>query len=263
MQFCAAKGITFSRVPGLEIKKSMGMQRGKNDKKDAGRIALYGYEKREKLQIQNPCSSSVERLKLLLTQRAGFVNERTAVNQRMKHIIAMMVLKSSDPIIKNYQKHVASLNKRVAEAEVQIQQLITGNDDLHQNFELITTVPGIGKVNAWMLLACTENFTRFSNGRKFGSYCGIVPFEHMSGTSIRGKSRVSHMANKQIKASLTLSARAAVNHDPELKAYYERRKLLGKHHMSILNEVKFKLVLRVFAVVNRATAYINRELLAA
>ncbi len=52
-------------------------------------------------------------------------------------------------------------------------------------------------------------------------------------------------------------AKASVEHDPEMKLYYERRLALGKKHMAIMNEVKFKLVLRTFAVVNKGEIYVK------
>lgn len=106
-----------------------------------------------------------------------------------------------------------------------------------------------------MTIAYTENFERFTGGGAYGAYIGVVPYDHSSGTSIKGRSRVSHMANKKLKADLSMAAKASALHDPEMKLYYERRTALGKRHMSVMNEVKFKLVLRMFAVVNKGEVY--------
>lgn len=136
-------------------------------------------------------------------------------------------------------------------------KLFSKEEAMNKNFGLITSIPGIGKVNGWMTIAYTENFERFPDGRAYGAYIGVVPYEHSSGTSIKGKSRVSHMANKNLKADLSMAAKASVMHDPEMKLYYERRTTLGKRHMGIMNEVKFKLVLRMFAVVNKGEVYVK------
>lgn len=66
------------------------------------------------------------------------------------------------------------------------------------------------------------------------------------------------MANKEIKATLSMAARATIVHDPEMKLYYQRRKEMGKHPMSIINEIRFKLILRMFAVVNKQEAYVDK-----
>ena len=257
VQFLQAKGIVFTRVPGLQLKKSMGMQRGKNDKIDSLRIANYGYEKREKLKAHKACSTALTRLKLLLTQRSGFVDDKKAHEHRLKELKAMMDLKKGDAALKRYQQAVDFAVKMIAKTEAEIMKLISKEEAMNKNFKLITSIPGIGNVNGWMTIAYTENFERFPNGRAYGAYIGVVPYEHSSGTSIKSKSRVSHMANKRLKADISMAAKTSVQHDPEMKLYYERRAALGKGHMGIMNEVKFKLVLRMFAVVNKGKVYVK------
>ena len=66
------------------------------------------------------------------------------------------------------------------------------------------------------------------------------------------------MANKPLKGDLSMAAKAAVEHDPEMRAYYDRRAAMGKEHMAIMNEVKVKLVLRMFAVVNKGEVYVKK-----
>ena len=60
-----------------------------------------------------------------------------------------------------------------------------------------------------------------------------------------------------------MAAKASVRHDPEMKVYYERRIQAGKKHNSIMNEVKFKLVLRMFAVVDKGEVYVKKQKLIA
>ena len=107
-----------------------------------------------------------------------------------------------------------------------------------------------------MTLAYTENFISFTNPRPYAVYVGVVPFEHTSGTSIKGRKRVSHLAHKEIKQELNQAAKTAIIHDPELKAYAER-KLKSKDYALVLNNVKFKLILRMFALVKRGENYVE------
>ncbi len=258
VQFCTSKDIAFTRVPGLQIKKSLGMQRGKNDKIDAKRIADYGFEKQAKIKAQPADNELTEKIKRFLTQRSGFINDRKANEHRMKEIQAMMDIKDSDELIKNYKQAVDFAQKMIDKAEEAIIDIVASDENMSRNYKLITTIPGIGKVNAWMTIAYTGNFTKFENGRQYAANGGVVPYDHTSGTSIKSKSRVSHMANKEIKAQLTMAAKASIAHDPEIKQYYERRAEKNKHHMSIINEVKFKLILRMFAVVNNQKDYVKK-----
>ncbi len=263
VQFCQSKQITFTRVPGLQIKKSLGMQRGKNDKIDSKRIAEYGYEKREKLKENKVCNVAITRLKQLLTQRRAFVKDRKAHEHRMKELLAMEDFKANDPTIKHYKQAVDFASKMIDKVEAQIRKIISKDEAMTRNFNLITSIPGIGEVNAWMTIAYTENFECFADGRSYGAYIGVVPYEHSSGTSIKGRSRVSQMANKPLKGDLSMAAKASVQHDPEIKEYYERRIAMGKKHMAVMNEVKFKLVLRMFAVVNKGEVYVKNPKTAA
>ena len=258
VQFLTSKQIRFTRVPGLEIKKSLGMQRGKNDKIDAMRIASYGFEKKEKLKQHKACDAAILRLKQLLRQRSGFVRDKKAHEHRMKELLSMMEFKMGDRLIKHYRQAVDFAGKMIRKTEAVIIEIINSDESMNRNFRLITSIPGIGNVNGWMTIAYTQNFECFSDARKYGAYCGVVPYDHSSGKSIKGKSRVSHMANKSIKADLNMGARAAASHDPEIKQYYERRAAMGKHHMAIINEIKFKLILRMFAVVNKGEVYVKK-----
>ena len=263
IQFLQSKAVRFTRVPGLEIKRSIGLQRGKNDKIDARRIAEYGWEKRLKLKQHKVHNAAIMRLRQFLTQRNSFVKMRKAQEHRLKELLCMLDFSKGDEIIRYYRQSIIFAQKMILKIETAIEKLMQSQPEMLRNFTLLTTIPGIGKINGWMTIAYTENFERFRDARKYGAYSGVVPFDHQSGKSIKGKSRVSHMANKLIKAELDMAAKASVQHDPEMKAYYERRKQKGKHHMSIMNEVKFKLILRMFSVVNKGEGYVKKLNIAA
>ena len=257
VQFLQAKGIRFTCVPGLEIKKSLGMQRGKSDSLDAKRIATYGSEKHVKLRPHKVCNAAITRLRQLLAQRSSFVKIRKAQEHRVKELVSMMDIPAGDALIRHYKQAVSFAEKMIEKTEACIKNVVDSEASMSRNFKLLTSIPGIGKVNGWMTIAFTDNFEKFADARKYGAYSGVVPYDHQSGTSIKGKSRISHMANKGIKAELSMAAKTSVQHDPEMKQYYSRRIEMGKHHMSVMNEVRFKLILRMFAVVNKQEMYVK------
>lgn len=92
-------------------------------------------------------------------------------------------------------------------------------------------------------------------------YCGVVPFEHQSGTSIRYKPRVSVFADKGLKTLLHLAAMSAIRLNNELRVYYRRKVEDGKNKMSVLNAVRNKIIHRIFAVIKNQTMYKNDLLL--
>ena len=133
------------------------------------------------------------------------------------------------------------------------------DDEIKRNYELISSVKGIGLVNAINTLVYTNNFTSFQTPRQYACYCGIAPFEHTSGTSIKGRTAVSKMGNQQLKCELTMAARSAIIHDPWMKQYY-KRKMMSKGnapgaHGIVLNAIKFKLIVRMFSVVKSGIPY--------
>jgi transposase len=94
------------------------------------------------------------------------------------------------------------------------------------------SVKGVGPVIAAFMLVTTNNFISFENGRKYACYCGIAPFDNASG-KYQGKTKVSHLANKRVKGLLSSAAIIAYKWDPEVKSFYERKNIEGKHPMQI------------------------------
>ena len=146
---------------------------------------------------------------------------------------------------------------KIKQIEHQIETIVSSNTELAANYKLLTSIPGIGLLNAVLLLCVTDNFTRFNDHRKFTSFYGVAPFEHSSGTSIRGKTCTSHLANREVKVNLTRAAITAVKWDEQLKKYYRRKIDDGKHKASVINAVRAKLIARYFAVVKRQTAFVK------
>jgi hypothetical protein len=85
----------------------------------------------------------------------------------------------------------------------------------------------------------------------------VVPFEHTSGTSVRGRNRVSHIANKSMKSLLHLAALSTLNTPGEIQDYYNRKITEGKNKMSIINAIRNKLILRIFACIKQNREYEN------
>ena len=147
--------------------------------------------------------------------------------------------------------------------ETEMYCIIDSDESLQQNFRLLQTIKGVGKVLALAIIIKTNNFSRFKNARKFACLCGTAPFEHSSGSSIRKKTRVSHLADKQMKTLLDLSAKSAIQYDKELREYYLNRTEGGKSKMSTINVVRNKILYRMFAVIKRQTPFLENYLQAA
>lgn len=255
--FLASQAILFAMEPALKIKKSLGITRGKNDKVDSERIALYAYEKRESLTPTVLPGGKIDQIKSLLSLRDKLVRHRTAYKNGITDLNDCYQEGETNMLKEVQQRLIATLNEEIKKIEQQIHFLIKEDDNLLKNFSLLLSVKGIGKIVAFYLIAFTANFTQFTSARAFACYAGIAPFANSSGTII-GSTRVHQLANKQIKSLLNLAALSAVNARGEYRNYYRRRiDELGKNKMSTLNIVRNKIVYRAFAVVNRGTPYVD------
>ena len=251
--FLHKSAICFTKVSALQIKRSMGLVRGKTDKLDAGRIARYGWEKRESLKPTQKMDDTLQRLQLLRGARSRLVKHRASLKSALTELTC--IVKRGDELFKTHLRLIDSLSKEILQLDHQIEALVKQTTSLHHNYQLLTSVGGVGPQIAVASLVKTQNFTIFANSKKFACYAGTAPFEHSSGTSIRKKTRVSHLADKEMKTLLDLGATSAIQHDPELKAYYQRRVAEGKSKKSTINIVRNKIIHRMFAVIKRQTPY--------
>lgn len=244
-------------VSPLHIKKSAGLIRGKNDKIDACRIASFIEKHYMDLQQWKPVPTVIEKLKVLLTERNYRMKvKRQLLTQRADHT-KMKRLEMDKPMRELNNQMIALIVKQIKQIEVTIQELIKDDEQLNRQANLICSVPGVGKVLCWVILAKTAGFTMITEPRKMACYCGVAPFDHCSGSSIRGKSRVSHYADKGIKSILHLAAMSAIRLKNELGEYYRRKIDQGKNKMATLNAVRNKIIHRIFAVIKNQTAYQN------
>jgi transposase len=240
---------------GVHIKQSSGLQRGKNDRVDALRIAMYAYKNKEELKLWQPKREVVKRLKALTALRSRMVNAikqlRTPLEEEDDFIdtdIHKRTKKLCDSSIKTLESDLKKIEK-------EIEDTMRSDEELNRLFSIVNSVDGIGMVTATQIIITTNEFKDITEPKKFACYSGVAPFEHSSGTSIRGKTRVSRMANKTVKSLLHMAAIASIRIEGEMRQYFERKVKEGKNKMSVINAIRNKLILRVFACVRENRKY--------
>jgi transposase len=243
-------------VPAIEIKRSKGISRGKTDKSDAKDIAYYSYRNIDKLKLFTLTAIDIQKLKILYTEREKMLKsllllETTKENKRFTN---KEVFKEVSTINQGLTKIIKNAIRKI---ESKMKEIIKANAQLDKQVQLIRTIPGIGEQTSVYLIIATKGFTAFKNWRQFACYSGVAPFEHSSGSSIKGRTKVNHMADKKIKSLLQMCAMTTLKYDSQLKEYYNKKKAEGKNSMLVLNNIRCKLISRVFAVINRETSYIN------
>jgi transposase len=258
-RFMSANSYAFLLAHPLDVKLSIGATRGKNDKIDAIRLADYAYRKREELRPSKASSQSTDRLRILFAVRQQLVKHRAALTATKGEYTSVLKLKSDDPIIKIQSTMITELNKQIARVNEEIYNTIKADKSLYHNYKLLLSVSGIGPVVATAMLMYTDNFTKFATARKFCNYCGMTPYDHQSGSSIKRKPKTSRLANKEMKSLLDRGALSIIEHDEDMKAYFESKIAEGKEKRSVINVVRCKIVYRAFKVIKEQRLYIKKS----
>lgn len=241
-----------------QVKWSLGIARGKNDKVDSRRLALYAVRNADRLKPTPALHSAVMPLKDLLTVRNKLIVQTRSFETALKELKHVSTSTAGIASLKKLlQPALKGMHQSLKQTEQKIKDVLKQNDTVCKAYKLLNTIPGIGHITAVYLICCSNMFTMCTSGKQLACYCGVVPFDYQSGISIKGKHRVHKMANKELKRLLHMCALTSIKNHKEFKDYYERKKLEGKHAMSILNAIKNKLVLRAFAVVKNERAYVD------
>lgn len=239
-----------------EIKYSSGVQRGKNDKVDAKRIAIYARRFQDKVQYYERPTEDIERLKQLESERTLYVTDLAKYKGQMKDQKDYMPKALYERKMKRLQALMDNLEVAIQAITDEMDEVIASCPVLSRQRELLMSIDGVGRVVATNMIITTEAFTRFDDPRKFNCYAGVAPFSYSSGSSQHSKARVSHRADKVMKRLLHLAAVAVTYRvGGELKKYYERKVAEGKNKMSVINALRAKIVARMFAVIKRNEKY--------
>lgn len=196
----------------LQIKQAGGMQRGKTDKVDAQRIAQYAYRFRDQMRLWTPPREVIQKLAFLSAtrQRLNQAYNLLAVPVAEQETFVNKALQKT--LKGNVKKSLTALKEEQKLVEEQIHQLIQADARLKELFDLMVSVPGVGPVIATELLIATNEMQGISEPKKLACHAGVAPFEYRSGSSVRGKTKVSHQARKRSKALIHLAGRPVPHH---------------------------------------------------
>ena len=239
----------------VNIIRSLGLQRGKSDRIDAHRIALYAYKTRDDIKLWKPQREVIIKLRDLLALRERLITALKSLEMPINELLVMGDKKGAEIVRKGCQKSMSSLENEIGQIDKNLDDIIKDDPNLKELFQLATSVPGVGKLTALFMICFTNEFSMYTNPKQLACYCGVAPFEHSSGSSVRGRTRVSHMANKVLKRMLHMGAMSVISRDPELRDYYQRKVAQGKNKMLVINAVRNKIIHRLCAVIKRGYGY--------
>src|SRR5690554_1179277 len=250
-QFLHKHDVTVSVVNPLSVKRfiQMKLAKVKTDKSDAKAICEYGTM--NELPIYNAYTEVQAECLQLFRLLDNYIKQRTATKNKLHGeetlgIPSKFVYRS----LKRDRKH---LDKEIAGIEERLLSLV--KMEQQQQLTLLTTVPGIGTKTALFLIVITDGFSKFGTAAQLCSYVGITPTIRESGSSVRGRSRISKVGNKKLRNLLFLCAFNACKHNKACRELYERVVNKGKSKKLALIAVSNKLLKQCFAIAKSGNPY--------
>ena len=246
-----SRGCSVSVVNAIAIKRyiQMHLERNKTDKKDAGWICRYAIEQ------QPPYWQMPDRAYFESKQLYNTIREYTEQIKRFNnqlHSLRLLPVPSKDTI-KSLEKIILCMEKEIKQLEQKLQLLLEGWQP--EQLKNVSSIKGIGKRAAAMLIVFTQGFKYTQNHRQLISFAGLAPTQYSTGSSIQGNPRIYKRGGKNLRDVLYMCSMNAMKTNTACKALYERLRANGKTGKQALVAVMNKLLKQVFAVVKNNSLY--------
>jgi transposase len=141
------------------------------------------------------------------------------------------------------------LEKESEGLKKQIREHFKSHEGLKHDAELLQTIPGVGEISAWDILAELPDVSQFDSAQAVAAYAGLSPREHRSGSSIHKKTRLSKQGNARLRKAMYFPAVNALTWNPLVKAHYERLRAAGKMRMVALAAAMRKILMICYGVL--------------
>ena len=250
-------GMHVWRESALQIRQSLGIRRGKNDKADSMAIADYARRHPDKVNLFEVPDKALAALKDLYLYRQTLVDKLKGVKNRQKALKSQGDAASSAVkfIRRDINNEIKRLERSIAGCENAMKEVIRSDERLQRNYELVKSIKGFGLVVTVALIVFSGNFRTVPTANKMATYCGVASFRNRSGTTLDSRQDVRHLSNLRLKGVLTMAARTAIRHDEAMRLYYQRKIAQGKQHGVAINNVKNKLLHIAYALVKNGQHY--------
>ena len=244
--FLMLNQVAVSVINPISIKRyaQMKLARAKTDKYDAAIIAGFGASQ-EPPAWELPDAKILEMQQLCTLEEQVIAQRRVSLNQKeafdQNPFASKTALKSIAHIVKCLDKEIKTIRESL--------EAIT-TEHYPREVEIICSIPGMGKKTAQALLVVTKGFRNTMNGRELCSYVGIAPRPFQSGTSVRGRGRISKMGSRSLRNKIYMCTLTAIRSNPACKSFYERLRGNGKAAKVALIAVAAKLLRQAVAMIN-------------
>lgn len=237
----------------LAVKRfiQMGLSKIKTDKSDSKLICAYA----EQVELKLWKGSSKESQEVLQITRAlsVYTKQRTMLKNKLHG--ESVLGEPSKVVVRSLKRSLRQLDKEIKTLEDKLLLLVK---ESHQDlFTRIKTIPGIGRKTAIMLIVLTGGFERFSSAGELCSYAGLTPMIRQSGSSVKGRPRISKMGNQKLRNLLFMCSFTACKYNKACRDLYERIVAKGKSKKLALIAVCNKLLKQAFAIAKSGLIFDN------
>ena len=221
------------------------------DKSCSEAIARFGLER--KLDNWKRPKPTYKSMQQLTRERDQIVSERSAVKNQLH--AESQEAEPHERSLERLKERIKFLNKQEKEIKEDINLIINRNSELKKEVEIISSIPGVGELTAVIILAETNGFELIRNKKQLTSYAGFDVQEKQSGTSVKGKPRISKKGNRNLRKAMYLPSMSAVKWDDNFKNMYVR--IVSKHgiKMKALIAVQRKLLELAYTLFKTKASY--------
>jgi len=250
-QFLYKSDVVVSVINPLSIKRfiQMKLAKVKTDKSDAKAICEYALI--NEVPIYNALTDVQSECLQLFRLLDVYLKHRTATKNKMHGEEVLGI--PSKFVYRSLRRNKKHLNGEIKAIEAKVLSLV--KEDQQQQLTLLTTVPGIGQKTALFLIIITDGFSKFETASQLCSYVGITPTIRESGSSVRGRARISKVGNRKLRNLLFLCSFNACKHNKACRELYERIVNKGKSKKLALIAVANKLLKQCFAIAKSGKPY--------
>ena len=230
------------------------MLRTKTDKVDCEVIKDFVMLHQESLQNWTPPLAPFERLKGLYRCSEDLKGDATRVKGRIEACKNTDDLGKQEALI-TYDSQLEFIEKKILEVEKKILSIIDECPELSRKFVLLNSIPCVAQKTAIAILAELPDISSFNNAKQIAAYAGLNPAIRESGSSVRGRGRISHIGSAHLRKLLFLPAMAALRYNPTIKGFGDRLKAKQKNGKVVIVAAMRKLLHIIFGVLKSDEAF--------
>lgn len=236
-------GHTASRVnpAAIEAYAQSHLSRTKNDRVDAALIAGFCAERRPPAWA--PPAPELRESQALVRRLESLVEMRTMEQDRLSSCVTVEAVRES------VEGHLAHLAEQIRRTEALIRDHIERHPGLRRERELLDSTPGLGEATAAVLLAEVPDIKQYRSARQVAAFAGLVPRERQSGSSVRGRVRLSKIGNARLRKALYFPALTALRCSPFFQQRAEGLRQRGKSKVAVIGAAMRKLVHLAYGVL--------------